>query len=192
MGHAFCRGRSRDVYGLDPEPLDTWYDRFTAGIAPEDRGRWVESIKDVVLRITPWEFEGRFIRPTGEEMYIRGISQPVRLKDETVWNGILLDITDRWRAEALLNQQFQFLQHLIDTIPNPVFYKDTTGIYTGCNRAFEEYIGLPKDQIIGKSVYQIAPAELAGTYFAMDKETLRSSRNPDLRSAGEVCRRIDS
>ena len=86
--------------------------------------------------------------------------------------GVLTDITERKQVEERLNQQFLFLQQLIDTIPNPIFYKDSDGIYLGCNRAFEEYIGLPRDQLIGKSVYQIAPKDLADKYFEMDKKLL--------------------
>lgn len=65
-----------------------------------------------------------------------------------------------------------FLERLIDTIPNPVFYKDVEGKYRGCNRAFEGYIGITKDKLIGKSDYDIAPKNLADIYFAKDKALL--------------------
>lgn len=80
------------------------------------------------------------------------------------------EVTVRRQAEEHLDQQFRFLQQLTDTIPNPIFYKDAKGVYTGCNTAFEKYIELPKDQIAGKSVYDISPKELADKYFAKDKE----------------------
>ncbi|MBN1167798.1 MAG: PAS domain S-box protein, partial [Methanospirillaceae archaeon] len=79
-------------------------------------------------------------------------------------------ITERQNAVDALNQQLYFLQLLIDTIPNPVFFKDPQGQYTGCNRAFEEFLGLSKYQIIGKSVMQVAPADLADTYDTKDRE----------------------
>ncbi|MFA4825007.1 MAG: PAS domain S-box protein [Methanoregula sp.] len=112
-GMYFVDGRSRDVYGLNPEPLDTWYERYASCIAPEDRQRWVESINDVVIKVAPWDFEGRFIKPTGEEMYIRGLSQPVRLQNETVWNGILLDITERRKAEEELRRLYTELEQRV-------------------------------------------------------------------------------
>ena len=84
--------------------------------------------------------------------------------------GTIWDITERKLAEERLNQQLQFIQQLIDTIPSPVFYKDVNGEYTGCNIAFENYIGLPRDRIIGRTAYQIAPRELAEKYTANDKE----------------------
>ena len=61
-----------------------------------------------------------------------------------------IEIVEKERAEHALNEQFQLLQHLIDTIPNPVCYKDNHGRYIGCNRAFEDFLGLSREQIIGK------------------------------------------
>jgi two-component system NtrC family sensor kinase len=60
------------------------------------------------------------------------------------------------------------LQTLIDTIPSPVFYKDTNGVYQGCNLAFETYLGLSKAEIIGRTVYELAPKDLADKYYEMD------------------------
>lgn len=71
-------------------------------------------------------------------------------------------------------EQLQFLQTLMDTIPMPVFYKDKDGKYQGCNRAFESVFGTPKETIIGKSVYDIAPGELADEYFRQDRELLEN------------------
>jgi PAS domain S-box-containing protein len=61
-----------------------------------------------------------------------------------------------------------FLQTLIDTIPSPIFYKDIHGKYLGCNRAFENAIGLSREDLVGKTVYDLAPRELAQKYYEMD------------------------
>ncbi|MFH1221317.1 MAG: PAS domain S-box protein [Candidatus Eisenbacteria bacterium] len=83
------------------------------------------------------------------------------------------DVTERKRSEDARQSQLEFLQTLMDTIPNPIFYKDSNQIYAGCNQAFEQFVGLPKTQIIGKSVYEIAPKDLADEYFEKDSELLR-------------------
>lgn len=74
------------------------------------------------------------------------------------------------KAERSLVDQFNFLQLLIDTIPNPVFYKDANGVYLGCNKALEEFLGLPKDRIVGRTVFDTYPKELAEKYFKKDQE----------------------
>jgi len=63
-----------------------------------------------------------------------------------------------------------FPRHLINSMPNPVFCKDRNGIYTGCNRAFESFTGLSREQVIGRSVYDIAPRDLADRYACADRE----------------------
>jgi PAS domain S-box-containing protein len=60
------------------------------------------------------------------------------------------------------------LQSILDNLPTPVFVKDTAGIYRACNRAFQEYVGLPRDRIVGRGVFDVAPPELAEKYKAMD------------------------
>ncbi len=63
-----------------------------------------------------------------------------------------------------------FLRTLLDTIPNPIFYKDAEGKYLGCNRAFAEYIGLPVAKIVGNSVFEVASEPMADQYFYMDHQ----------------------
>ena len=78
------------------------------------------------------------------------------------------EIEERKQVEAELGKQKDFLNTLLETIPNPVFYKDSHGEYTGCNRAFEEFIGKSRSDIVGKTVYEIGPKEIADIYYKMD------------------------
>ena len=71
-----------------------------------------------------------------------------------------LEIRVRERTESL-NQQVQFLQQMIDTLPSPIFYKNPRGLYIGCNNAFESYIGYSKKEIINKTDADLFPADLA-------------------------------
>jgi PAS domain S-box-containing protein len=76
-------------------------------------------------------------------------------------------------SEQALREHLRFLQDLLDAIPSPIFYKDANGIYLGGNSAFEAYLGLTKEEIIGKSVYDIAPKELADIYHEADMSLFR-------------------
>lgn len=78
-------------------------------------------------------------------------------------------------VEKALGDQIHFLQTLIDTIPNPIFYKNTTGHFLGCNKAFERRLGLTKENIVGKTSYELFPKEYADKYHEMD---LTSFRHP--------------
>lgn len=85
----------------------------------------------------------------------------------------LVDITERKLAVQALQEQSLFLQRLLDTIPNPIIYKDIHGLYQGCNKTYEEYTGLSKEEIVGKTAFDIYPGDLANKYNDMDLALFR-------------------
>ena len=58
---------------------------------------------------------------------------------------------ERNRAERELRNQKALLDSLIDSIPDLIFYKETGGIYLGCNQSFAEYVGRDVGEIIGRT-----------------------------------------
>ena len=80
---------------------------------------------------------------------------------------------ERSEMEKTLRDQLRFLQMLIDTIPNPIFFKDKGGKYLGCNKAFEKRTGHGRVDIVGKSAYDLFPRELAERYEQHDSELLK-------------------
>lgn len=77
------------------------------------------------------------------------------------------------KAQKDLQNTYQFLQTLLDTIPIPVFYKDVEGLYMGCNRAFETIIGIRREDLIGKpthAIYAAGAEDLVAKYREMDSE----------------------
>ncbi|MDH5379065.1 MAG: diguanylate cyclase, partial [Gammaproteobacteria bacterium] len=75
-------------------------------------------------------------------------------------------------VEKQASEYDDLLQTIINAIPAPIFYKNEKGVYLGCNHAFLEYLGLPREKIIGKTVYDVAPRELADIYFQADRDLL--------------------
>ena len=108
----------------------------------------------------------------GKGAYLRGLASVLRDENGTVIGAIesVRDITVRKEAEKTIKEQLNFLQSLLDALPNPVFYKDVKGLYRGCNKAFEAFIGIKREDLIGKSVFDLAPRELAEVYFSKDEE----------------------
>ncbi|MCP4575466.1 MAG: PAS domain S-box protein [Deltaproteobacteria bacterium] len=74
------------------------------------------------------------------------------------------------KAEVLLQDREAFLSALVNAIPIPVFYKDKAGRYLGFNKAFEIFFGETRERLIGKSVFDVNPPELAEIYHAKDQE----------------------
>lgn len=88
--------------------------------------------------------------------------------------GTVLDVTDEQIIKRSLESNLSFLQSLVDTLPNPIFYKDNLGLYRYCNVAFLDYLGYKREDIINKSVYHIAPKELADVYHKADLDLMNS------------------
>lgn len=70
------------------------------------------------------------------------------------------------------NQKQALLKSLIDTIPDLIFYKDTNGVYLGCNVAFESFAGKQEQDIIGHTDRDLFSAEEAELFINMDMEML--------------------
>lgn len=66
-----------------------------------------------------------------------------------------------------------FLQNLLDSIPTPIFYKDARGVYLGGNQAFGDFLGRKMEDVVGKTVHDIFPEDLAKIYERADKELFR-------------------
>ena len=135
----------------------------------------------------------RLVRRLGEEGTVRGFEAEVRRKGgERLWisinatlvrdaegrvvshEGTMEDVTEVRRARQLLAEQARFLESLVEAMPYPVFYKDRGGRYLGCNRAFENFFGLDKSEIVGRTVEEIFPPGSAEVTRFKDEELLAS------------------
>lgn len=90
------------------------------------------------------------------------------------WRAHRQEMQERIRVEQQHSRQLVFLETLIDTIPNAVFYKDTEGHYLGCNHAFEAFVQRPRNEIIGKTVFELGPPDIAQKYHEKDRELLEN------------------
>jgi PAS domain S-box-containing protein len=78
------------------------------------------------------------------------------------------------KTEQMLTNQLSFKQQLLDNIPVPIFIKNEKYIYTGCNKNFEDFLSMDRQDIIGKSTFDIAPAKLATVYHEKDAELMNN------------------
>jgi diguanylate cyclase (GGDEF)-like protein/PAS domain S-box-containing protein len=82
------------------------------------------------------------------------------------------DITMHKQLDEALTENLNFVEQLLAAMPSPVFFKDADGRYLGVNKAFEEFYGTTSEDMVGKTVYEIAPRELAEIYDKADRELL--------------------
>jgi PAS domain S-box-containing protein len=84
----------------------------------------------------------------------------------------VLKSSQRDGQEEKLRSYLHLLDTLINTIPNPIYFKDADGVFQGCNKVFAKSIlGLTRDRIIGVRPQELPdriPPELASTYQSQE------------------------
>jgi diguanylate cyclase (GGDEF)-like protein/PAS domain S-box-containing protein len=119
-----------------------------------------------------------FWRKDGTPVAVEYWSQPMHRNGQAIGAVVtFLDISERKKNEAALQESVSFSESLLQTMPVPVFHKDTEGRYTGCNTAFAEFIGKKKTDIIGKTVFEIAPQKQSEVYRDHDLDLLSSEED---------------
>ena len=88
--------------------------------------------------------------------------------------AVAVDVTEQAALKVEPQANDLFLQNFIDAIPTPLYYKDVQGRYLGCNRAFAEFLGRTREEIVGRTVHDLVPQEYAGVFHAKDQVLLTS------------------
>lgn len=103
-------------------------------------------------------------------------------KDYFLYNdediGLMQSVSDqvalaieRKRNQIELNNQYKFVQNLLEAIPNPVYYKDIhTKQYLMCNKAFADHLGFTEEEIIGKRNDELVPSDFSSVITHYDSE----------------------
>jgi diguanylate cyclase (GGDEF)-like protein/PAS domain S-box-containing protein len=128
---------------------------------------WIDLCGDVALTGTPLRTE-QYAEQFGRRWFEVFAYRPA----PNQFMHVLFDVTQRKRMESVLEEQLRFSQVLLDAIPLPIFYKNTKGIYLGCNSAFTRFLGVSCNAVVGHTVYDVAPEHLAKVYQKADEELL--------------------
>ena len=84
------------------------------------------------------------------------------------------NIQRREKLEQELSNRLEFDKVLLDTIPNPIYYKNIEGKFLGCNTAFASLVNSSRDEIIGKTAFDFFPFKVANKNTQIDKELLQT------------------
>jgi diguanylate cyclase (GGDEF)-like protein/PAS domain S-box-containing protein len=139
-------------------------------IAREDLQKVEDAVSSRIDGLTDtahYTFHG--IRRDGGQIEIEVFGNRTQFENRPAIIGMLVDITARRAAERIATEQLHFIGQLIEAIPSPLFFKDEQARYLGCNKAFETFNGRPRSELIGRSVFDIAPPDLAARYHEADQ-----------------------
>jgi PAS domain S-box-containing protein len=88
------------------------------------------------------------------------------------FTGIVRDLTDRKRSEEALRASEQRLQAIVDNTTAVIFIKDLELRYVLVNREYERLFDVRRDQIRGKTDFDIHAQDVAETLRANDREVI--------------------
>jgi PAS domain S-box-containing protein len=175
--------------------------RVEDGLFLEVNDRWVElmgygraeTIGQSARAMSIWPSEAdskRFVQVLGTEGSLRGWEQEFRKKSgepfvaqlsasvmtvrgERAVMSILVDITDRKRAERALQDNQRLLQTLMDLVPPFIFAKDRNSRHIFVNRSCAEANGLTPDRMIGLTDLDlVADRDQAEGFMRHDREVI--------------------
>ena len=93
------------------------------------------------------------------------------------WITIHKDATNEVRAEAELEETRNFLRTIIEQVPSSIIVKDARDFrYVLVNKAAEIFMNRPADEIIGRTVHDVYPPQVAASLHALDEEILLLGR----------------
>jgi PAS domain S-box-containing protein len=136
----FLSRKTIEIFGLDSNS-ETFIDDFLCHIPEGEKGGYLSSVREAVNTATPWNYEGRFIRPDGKPIWFSGHAVPREEGEELIFYGVLLDITERKQAEEAVRHLRNYLSNIIDSMPSILVGVDRQGCVTQWNKQAERVTG---------------------------------------------------
>ncbi len=144
-------------------------------VFPEDKKILIENYNKVVTEfIHSKNFVFRIIHHNSDIRWMQAKMNYFVFQEKMLVVYYITDISERKQAEDAVTTNLNFLNTLIETIPNPLFYKNTKGEFIGCNQAFEDFLGYTKEELSGLTVFDIFPPLLAQKVTFYNKELLKT------------------
>ncbi len=144
-------------------------------------------LAEVTKEGKPVSIEEKTVLKNGTSYFI-SYKIPIKTKIKEIIGllGISVEITERKKIELELRRTKQRLENVLDTIPGHVYWKDTNGVYLGCNELQAKADGIPKDEVIGKTDYDLMPKEVADRVTKVDQEVITQKKAKTIEEVGLV------
>jgi PAS domain S-box-containing protein len=160
-------------------------------IAPPDRDRVRAAYKDLAAGLRQsFRTEAGMVHCDGSlrwaDIQLTAIRESGGGTDGKVVSllATILDVSERKTMEDELERQFALMQALLNTIPNPIFYKGADARFLGCNRAYEEAFGTSLHHFVGKRVLDLDYLSDA------DRQTYQAEDESVIAGAGRIAREV--
>lgn len=131
-----------DLWEVEAQTVETDAKVLWEMIHPEDVGKMFESVLKSAQNLEPWFFEWRITSPSGKQKWLQAVGRPERTPEgNTLWDTLVLEVSDRKRTELELQAQQELLQLVFDYMPVMASIFSPTGEILMINRHLEQVIG---------------------------------------------------
>ena len=145
-----------DIYEVTPDEVREDATPVFGRLHPDDYDDVAHAIQESARTLQTFYCEFRVVLPRQGLRWRWSQAQPERTEDGgTLWHGIILDITERKRAEATLIQAKDFAENLILTA-NVIFVElNIGGEVVRLNPDAERITGYSQADVVGKNWFEV-------------------------------------
>ncbi|MBD2211098.1 AAA family ATPase [Nostoc linckia FACHB-104] len=149
-----------EIYEVSAEDVMLGRENLYEMNHPDDVAQVAELITYSAQHLTSFQHEWRIITPSGIIKWIQSAAQPQQQADGSImWDGIVIDVSDRHLAEEKIRAQEQFLRSIYDGVDHPIFVINVTPeqdvLYASWNPAAARVAGVLAEEVIGKTPEEI-------------------------------------
>ncbi|HET7596886.1 MAG TPA: PAS domain S-box protein, partial [Burkholderiales bacterium] len=139
-----------------------------------DRAKYMDPMRNDAIE--SFASERKFVRKDGASIWVNRTVSLVRdaAGNPLYFIRIVEDISERKQAEEAIVRERALLRAIIDTVPDFIYVKDVEGCFQLANKAWLAERNLGRDDILGKTVYDIFPPELAERNAQQDLAIIRT------------------
>jgi len=181
-GNHFVSEHAQSMLGIAPE-TDDFFERVVERIPPAHRDEFLSSVDAAVEEEATWWHEFPYHHPSGETIWILGTSTPERRDGELIFNGVLLDVTERREAQEALEEREEYLSVMLQSIGDAVVATDRDGCVTEMNSVAEQLTGWRREEAEGRLLDDILTLHSARTGESVEspvEEVLQGGRTVGL------------
>jgi diguanylate cyclase (GGDEF)-like protein/PAS domain S-box-containing protein len=116
----------------------------------------------------------RHIKADGSRIDVTIFGRKLAYQGRSASLVAIVDVTERKRAEDEARSTREFLSTVIENAPISIVVKNASDLrFVLVNRAAEEFLGMSREELIGKSVHEVFETSSADAIVARDRELLK-------------------
>jgi PAS domain S-box-containing protein len=172
----FFNQRWLDYTGLSAkQALDSGWQ---VAIHPDDLPRILETFREALNSVKPYEVEGRFRRFDGEFRWFlfRGSPQRDRSGKVAKWYGTNTDLEERKRAEDALRKSEERWRSVFENSAIGVALTDLNGRFLTANHVFQAMVGYTEEELRALHILDVTHEDYRQANWALITELVAGKR----------------